>query len=251
MRAFICGASQGIGQATAIELANQGIKITLFSRNKENLEKSLKLLKGDGHDYIVGDIGDSETWKSQMSEKHNKQAYSILILNSGGPKAGPISKATPQDFLNAMTNHLVANSIMLSILLESMKEKKMGRIVTITSTSVKVPIPNLGVSNTARAAVASWAKTISLELAPFGITVNNIMPGFTKTPRLDSLITDNAQKTNRSFEDVSQEWQNLVPMKRFAEAHETAALIGFLTSEKAAYITGQSIAVDGGRLGCL
>ena len=132
-----------------------------------------------------------------------------------------------------------------------MKKNNWGRIITVTSTSVKIPIPHLGVSNTARAAVASWAKTLSLELAPFGITINNVMPGFTQTPRLESLIKAKADSTGQSYAEVESSWKSLVPMKRFARPEETAQLIQFLTSSSADYITGQNIAVDGGRLGCL
>lgn len=250
-RALVCGASQGIGFATAQELAQEGYQVTLFARSEDKLQRNVSELPGEGHDYLAADIGQPETWQSELAVRHEKTPYSILILNSGGPKGGPISQAQPEDFLSAMQNHLVANSILVRLFLDKMKEKSFGRIVTVTSTSVKVPIPHLGVSNTARAAVSSWAKTLSLELAPFGITVNNVMPGFTKTPRLESLIKAKAENLGQSFAEVETQWKNMVPMKRFAEPSETASLIGFLVSEKAAYITGQVIAVDGGRLGCL
>lgn len=250
-RALVCGASQGIGLATAKELADQGIQVTVFSRNQDKLEKIADQLPGDGHDFVAADIGQPESWKTQLSEKHKQMPYTILILNSGGPKGGPISQAEPTEFLGAINNHLVANSILVGLFLDQMKEQEFGRIITVTSTSVKVPIPHLGVSNTARAAVASWAKTLSLEVAPFGISVNNVMPGFTKTPRLESLIQAKADSLEKTYGEMEQVWKNLVPMKRFAKPEETAALIGFLVSDKASYISGQSIAVDGGRLGCL
>lgn len=250
-RALVCGASQGIGQATAIALAEQGMEVTLFSRSQEKLEETLKLLPGEGHDFLSADIGDPKTWQDELTRRHEQSSYTVLVLNSGGPKGGPISQADPEEFMAAMNNHLVANSLMVRLFLEEMKKQKFGRIVTVTSTSVKIPIPHLGVSNTARAAVASWAKTISLELAPFGISVNNVMPGFTKTPRLESLIKAKADSLGKTYEEVEQMWKDMVPMKRFAEPKETASLISFLASENAGYVSGQNIAVDGGRLGCL
>lgn len=250
-RALVCGASQGIGLAIAQQLAEEGVAVTLYARSEDKLKKHIQSLPGDKHDFLAADISKAESWQNELQKRHTENPYSILICNSGGPKAGPISQAEPQEFLQAMNNHLVANSMMTRIFLDHMKKNKFGRIITITSTSVKVPIPHLGVSNTARAAVASWGKTLSLELAPFGITVNNVMPGFTNTPRLDSLIQGNAEKTGKTYDQVEQAWKDSVPMKRFAEPSETAQLVGFLVSDKASYITGQTIAVDGGRTGCL
>ena len=250
-RCLICGASQGIGQATAFELAELGFQLTLFARNRDKLETLTKKLHGQKHDYLSVDIKNRNEWQEELKLRHSQKPYSILVLNSGGPGAGPISQAKPEEFISAMEQHLVANSVMVRLFLDSMKAKKFGRIITITSTSVRSPIAHLGVSNTVRSAVASWGKTLSLELAPYQITVNNVMPGFTKTPRLESLIQNQADKMNKSYEEIGNIWKQKVPMGRFAEPKEIASLIGFLVSEKAGYITGQSIAVDGGRLNCL
>ncbi len=250
-RALVCGASQGIGQATAFELADLGLQVTLFARNRDRLQKLLGELPGSGHDFLDADIQKRDFWQKELARRHFQNPYSVVILNSGGPRGGPISQALPEEFAEAMEKHLVANSVMVRLFLDSMKKQGFGRILTITSTSVRVPIPHLGVSNTVRSAVASWAKTLSLELAPYRITVNNVMPGFTNTPRLKSLIQTQADHLNKSYGDVEQSWKEKVPMKRFAEPSEIASLIGFLVSEKASYITGQSVAVDGGRLDCL
>ncbi len=250
-RALVCGASQGIGRATAMQLAKQGYTLTVFSRTQEKLEALCKELPGEDHDFIAADINARETWLPLLQEKQSQKNYSTVILNSGGPKGGPISKAQPEQFIQAMENHLIANSQILNVLLEGMRKQQWGRVVTVTSTSVKIPIPHLGVSNTARAAVASWAKTLSLEVAPYGVTINNVMPGFTETPRLQSLIKAKAEETGKSYAEMEKVWMSTVPMKRFAAPEETASLIGFLCSEEASYITGQNIAVDGGRLGCL
>ena len=250
-RALVLGASQGIGQATAKQLSEQDFAVTLFARSEDKLQATHQSLNGQGHDIFVGDISDQDTWLPGLRQRHEAHPYSVVILNSGGPAGGPISKAQPEDFLQAMTNHLVANSIIVREVMDFMKQQHWGRILTVTSTSVKIPIPHLGVSNTARAAVASWGKTLSLELAPFHITVNNVMPGFTMTPRLEKLIKANAESTGREPADVAKDWMGKVPMGRFADPSETASLIRFLCSDEAGYITGQSIAVDGGRVGCL
>jgi 3-oxoacyl-[acyl-carrier protein] reductase len=248
---LVCGASQGIGEATARYFASEGHPVTLLARSEEKLSAIAASLPGQGHKVLKADLMDAGSWEPQLAELQKSRPHAILILNSGGPKGGPISQAQPEEFLKAMELHLVGNSRLVRACLENMKTEKFGRIITVTSTSVKVPIPHLGVSNTVRAAVASWGKTLSLELAPFGITVNNVMPGFTNTPRLESLIQVQANKLGKSIEDVTSDWKAKVPMGRFAEPAETAALIGFLASVPAGYITGQNIAVDGGRLGCL
>lgn len=250
-RALICGASQGIGLATAQRLSEMGMTLTLLSRTESKLKNSLRELKGEGHDYVAADIGDLKSWKDELHARHQQNPYTVVVLNSGGPKSGPITRAEPEQFLQAMTNHLVANSVIVGLFLEEMRKQNFGRVITVTSTSVKIPLPNLGVSNTARAAVAAWGKTLANEVAAFGITVNNVMPGYTDTPRLRELIENAAGLAQKSYAEMETQWKNQVPMKRFAQASETADLIGFLASEKASYITGQNIAVDGGRLGCL
>ncbi len=250
-RALVLGASQGIGEAVAKQFAIDGYDVCLFSRSEDKLKQVVSSLEGHGHNYIADDISKPESWVSKLEAEHKRSPFSIVVLNTGGPKGGPISKAESSEFLNGMQNHLVANALITKIVLEDMKKQSWGRILTITSTSVKMPIPHLGVSNTVRAAVASWGKTLSLELAPFGITVNNVMPGFTQTPRLESLIRAKADLENKSYVSVEREWMDKVPMKRFARPEETASLVSFLCSEQSDYITGQSIAVDGGRIGAL
>lgn len=250
-RALVCGASQGIGAATAIDLAQSGWQVTVAARSQDRLEAVLKQMPGEGHNLLCFDISDREVWLPMVQREHSQSPYSAIVLNSGGPKGGPISQAKPEEFLSAMENHLVANVQMVGLLLDHMKKQQWGRVLTVTSTSVKIPIPHLGVSNTARAAVASWAKTLSFELAPYGITVNNVMPGFTQTPRLESLIRAAADNSGKSFGEMERVWKETVPMRRFAQPEETAQLIRFLLGEGANYITGQNIAVDGGRTGCL
>lgn len=175
----------------------------------------------------------------------------ILVNNTGGPPGGPIIDADTDEFLTAFNMHLVNNHQLTQAVVPYMKEAKYGRIINIISTSVKQPLNGLGVSNTIRGAVASWAKTMANELGQFGITVNNVLPGSTNTGRITSIIESRAQKSGRSQEEVKQEMEAEIPARRFAEPAEVAAAAAFLASPAAAYINGINVPVDGGRTGCL
>ena len=188
-RAVVCGSTQGIGKAIAEELSRQGVNLTLIARDKEALENVVKKLDtslGQSHDYLCVDFSD-DNFENKISDLSSLN-IDILINNTGGPASGPITDANPDDFLLAFKMHLLNNQLLIKKVIDNMKKNSFGRIINIISTSVKAPIPGLGVSNTIRAAVANWAKTLSLELGPYGITVNNILPGFTSTNRLKSLI---------------------------------------------------------------
>jgi 3-oxoacyl-[acyl-carrier protein] reductase len=171
----------------------------------------------------------------------------ILINNSGGPPGGPAHVATTAAFETAFRQHLLAGQTLLQALLPGMRASGYGRIVNVISTSVKEPIAGLGVSNTVRAAVAGWAKTLSGELAVDGITVNNVLPGYTRTGRLDSLLAAKASASNQGEDEIAQDLMATIPARRFGEASEVAAVIAFLCTPAAAYVNGVSIAVDGGR----
>jgi 3-oxoacyl-[acyl-carrier protein] reductase len=175
----------------------------------------------------------------------------ILINNSGGPQGGPIINAVEEDFIDTFNRHLICNHILTKAIVPSMKAAGYGRIINIISTSVKVPLPNLGVSNTIRGAVAAWAKTMANELGQYNITVNNVLPGATNTQRLQSIIENNAIKKNTSVEIIEDEMKREIPARRFAEAAEIAAVVAFLASPAAAYVNGTSIPVDGGRTGSI
>ncbi len=246
-KALILGASQGIGEAISTSLAQAGAQCTLTSRSEDKLKKIVENLEGESHSFFAADHSDHQSLMSHIDGKE----FDIVVFNSGGPKAGPISQAQPEEFTRAINQHLGLTSEIVRATMGPMKEKSYGRFISITSTSVKIPIPHLGVSNTVRAAMASYLKTLSLELAPFGITVNNLMPGFTSTPRLSSLMEGAAQKANTSKEEIEKKWLSTVPAGRFGEPSEIAGLAAFIASPMGAYITGQNIAVDGGRLGCL
>lgn len=249
--ALVCGSSRGIGKATAIELALLGANVILMARNESVLQEVIKTLptqNGQQHSYIVADYADFDEVIKQISVFLLKKPIHILINNTGGPPSGAITEATPEAFLGAFQNHLIANHRLTTLVMEGMKKEKFGRIINIVSTSVKQPLDGLGVSNTTRAAVAGWAKTMSNELAKFGITVNNVLPGATRTDRLEQIIAANATKKSTTIETIADEMKNEIPMRRFAEAEEIAAAVAFLASPSAAYITGVSLPVDGGRI---
>ncbi|MCG8307340.1 MAG: SDR family oxidoreductase [Cytophagales bacterium] len=248
--AIVCGSTQGIGKAVAKELASLGANVTLFARDLSGMRavlKELDISNSQNHDLIAADFRFPEEVKDVISEyTQNKNPVHILINNSGGPAPGLAIEADPHDFINAFSQHLICNHHIVQAVVPLMKKEKYGRIINIISISVRTPIPNLGVSNTTRGAVASWAKTLSAELGPFGITVNNILPGLTETKRLESLIKSIADKRGISYDKQVKEMKANIPARRFADPSETAALAGFLASPAAAFISGESIRVDGG-----
>ena len=251
--ALVCGSTQGIGKATAIALAKMGANIILLSRNEEKLKSVLKELDqtdNQKHDYMCADFS-QENGISSIAEEIKSKKVHILINNTGGPAGGPIASADGDDFVAAFKMHLVANQQLSQAVIDNMKASCFGRIINILSTSVKVPINGLGVSNTIRGAVASWSKTMANELGAHGITVNNVLPGFTSTNRLSTLITKKAQTQNVSEEQIANSMLNSVPAKRFGKAEEVANAIAFLCSPAAAYINGVNVPVDGGRTGTL
>ncbi len=252
--AFVAGSSKGIGKATAIELASLGANITLAARNESKLKQVLEELdtsQGQQHQFLIIDFEDQQGLQQKVNALVEKKPFHILINNTGGPKGGPIHKANPTEFLQAYNNHIICNHLLLQAMLEGMKAEGFGRVINIISTSVKTPIPNLGVSNTTRGAVASWAKTMSIELAGFGITVNNVLPGFTNTGRLNEIIDARANKQGVSQEQVIKQMVATVPANRFGEPSEIAAAAAFLATPAAAYINGTNVVVDGGRTKCL
>ena len=252
--AIICGSTQGIGFAIAEELALLGANCTLVARNEEALKEAIQNLDTalrQNHTYLVADFNKPDELKKVIDAHLSKHEVHILINNSGGPASGPITEATEEAFLQAFNQHLICNHILTKAVVPSMKKAGYGRIVNIISTSVKIPLKNLGVSNTIRGAVASWAKTMANELGQFNITVNNVLPGFTATQRLTTLIDAIARKGNTVVDIVEKNMMEEVPMKRFADASEIAAVAAFLASPAASYVNGVSIPVDGGRTGSI
>lgn len=252
--ALVCGSTQGIGKASAIELALLGANVTLLARNEEKLKDCLRELDksvDQQHQYLVADFEQPDQVKEQIIKYTRSNKIHILINNTGGPPAGLAIGAKEEDFLKAFSSHLLCNHILVQACVESMKQEKFGRIINIISTSVKIPLRNLGVSNTIRGAVANWAKTLSVELAPFGITVNNVLPGATMTGRLETIINNQASKSGKSYEESKEEMTKEIPAGRIGEAHEVAAAVAFLATPAAAYINGINVPVDGGRTGSL
>jgi 3-oxoacyl-[acyl-carrier protein] reductase len=252
--AIICGSTQGIGLAIAEELAILGANCTLVARNEIALKEAVIKLDTQlrqKHGYLVADFSKPDEVKKSIEAHVANMPVHILINNTGGPDAGPIIEATEEAFLNTFNQHLICNHILTKAVVPSMQKEGYGRIINIISTSVKIPLKNLGVSNTIRGAVASWAKSMANELGQYNITVNNVLPGFTSTQRLSTLIENIAKKGNTVVDIVEKNMVEEVPMKRFADASEIAAVAAFLASPAASYVNGVSIPVDGGRTGSI
>jgi 3-oxoacyl-[acyl-carrier protein] reductase len=248
--ALVCGGSEGIGRAAARELALLGADVTVLARRAEALQDvaaALPRRDGQAHGWIAADAADAAGLKAQVEALAAGKPVHILVNNTGGPPGGPAHAADAAAFLDAFNKHLVAGQALVQAVLPGMQGARFGRIVNVISTSVKEPIANLGVSNTVRGAVASWAKTLSSELGPFGITVNNVLPGYTRTQRLDQILRDRARATGKPEDEIARGMLATVPAGRFAEAAETGAAIAFLCSPAAGYINGVNLPVDGGR----
>lgn len=252
--AIVCGSTQGIGKAAAVEMASLGAKITLIARNESELQKVVKELSSkfsQQHDYIAADFSRPEELKTKVEKYVAGKIIHILINNTGGPKGGPVTDAQPEEFIATFNQHLICNHILVKAVLEGMKKEKYGRIINIISTSVKQPIKRLGVSNTIRGAVANWAKTLAGEVGRYGITVNNVLPGSTETQRQRSLFEIRAEREKRGLEEIKAEALEEIPMRRFASPEEVANAIAFLASPAASYINGINLPVDGGRTASL
>jgi len=247
--ALVCGSTQGIGKAIAIALALEGVRVTLSARNEDKLKQVLaELPNSENHNYIVADFSNPEDLHSKvMSFIQKNHGFHILVNNTGGPKSGTILDASISELENAFTQHIKCNHLLAQSVIPFMKNERYGRILNIISTSVKEPIPGLGVSNTIRAAVGNWSKTLASEVGAFGITVNNVLPGFTDTERIAEIIKIKAKNEGTSVEKMTEIMKNYSPAKRFATPEEIANAVVFLASEAANYINGINLPVDGGR----
>ncbi len=252
--ALVCGASQGIGKAIAAELAKAGATVILVSRSPEKLKAVSEALiksKGQMHSYYATDFFDLSQTQNIAGEITKNHQIDILVNNAGGPPAGAVSSAKIEAFEQAFTAHLKTAHVFSMACLPHMKNNAWGRIINVISTSVKAPLKNLGVSNTIRGAMGNWSKTLATEVAPFNITVNNILPGATQTKRLENIIAAKAKKADQSLAQITEAMKSQVPMGRFAEPKEVGLVALFLASHMASYVTGINIPVDGGRTPCL
>lgn len=255
-KAIVCGASKGIGRAAAIELAQLGASVTVIARRAEALEELVRALPRPGttqsHNALSADFADPENLETKITAHiADIGPVHILVNNTGGPPAGPVHTAEAGQFIQAFTQHLLGSQIMARAVLPGMRAQQYGRIINIISTSVKQPIPGLGVSNTVRGAVAGWAKTLAGEVAADGITVNNILPGYTETDRLEEILKGKALKQGLSLEDIIAAEKATIPARRFGSPEELAQAVAFLASPAAAYINGINLPVDGGRTSAL
>lgn len=253
--ALVGGSTQGIGRATAVELALLGAQVVLMARNEDALKTvvaELDTTHGQRHRYLVADFGQPGAVSAAIT-RHLAEFpdLHILINNTGGPAGGPLIDARPEEFIQTFYNHLLNNQALVQAVVPAMKRAGYGRIVNIISTSVKQPIVGLGVSNTIRGAVAQWAKTLSLEIARFGITVNNVLPGYTRTARLAAVLSMRAKAANKTEQETEEQLEREIPTGRFATAEEVAAAVAFLCTPAAASINGINVPVDGGKTGSL
>ena len=250
--AVVCGSTQGIGRACAEVLARQGAQVTLVARDEAALRDvaaGLDTKAGQTHRFVCTDFDDPDAVRESVAAHAGEHGpIHILVNNTGGPKSGPIFEAAADAFVKGFRMHILCNQALAQTLVPGMKEAGYGRIINIISTSVKEPIPGLGVSNTIRGAVSSWSKTLSRELGPFGITVNSVLPGFTDTARLQALFDAKAQRTGKPADEIAADARALIPSGRFARPEEIAVAVAFLASPDASYISGVNLAVDAGRL---
>ena len=238
-RALVCGGTSGIGKAAAISLSECGAEVVILSRS------------ASGENTLTCDLEDLDSLTISVTKEIEKNGnFEILINNSGGPPSGPLIDATPHDFEKAFRRHVLASQTLVQLILPGMKTANYGRIINIISTSVKEPIPGLGVSNTIRGAMASWSKTMSKELPP-SITINNVLPGFTNTERLTELKKTLSEQKGISQEEVENAWLLTVPEGRLADPAELGKVVAFLSSPAASFVRGTSIPVDGGRTGSI
>ena len=252
--AVICGSTQGIGLAIAEELALLGANCTLMARNEEALKEvihNLDTALRQEHNYIVADFNNPQQVRQAIQAHVAKHSVHILVNNTGGPPGGTIIDANEEDFLRAFNQHLICNHILTTAVVSPMKNEGYGRIINIISTSVKIPLKNLGVSNTIRGSVASWAKTMANELGQFNITVNNLLPGSITTQRLAAVMEATAKRGNVVIGVVEKNMKEEIPMKRFGAPSQIAAVAAFLASPAASYVNGVNIPVDGGRTGSI
>ena len=249
-RAIVCGSTSGIGRACAQLLAERGASVVLAARDEEKLISTVNSLDGDGHSYICADFNEPDNLRLKTIDHINKTGViHILMNNSGGPPGGPLIEANTDEFEIAFKRHVISSHILTQTVVPGMKEEGYGRIINIVSTSVNQVIPGLGVSNTIRGAVAQWVKTLAIELGPYGITANNVLPGYIETARLKNLLEKSAKDKNVTYDQMVTETEKKTALGRIGLPTEVASAVAFIASEAGGYISGTNFSVDGGRFG--
>jgi len=250
--ALVCGGSQGLGFAVANELALLNATIILLSRSEDKLKEAVKKLPANAqqqHSYISADTSKPAEVKEKLQQYlQQNSSIHILINNSGGPASGPALETKAEDFTSSFQSHLITAHTITQLVVPGMKQAGFGRIINILSTSIKEPINHLVISNSVRAAVANWAKTLANDLAQFGITVNNVLPGYTKTDRLKYLFGKQAESNQTTVDAIEQKQAEQIPAKRLGIPEEFGAVVAFLCSPAAGYVNGVNLPVDGGAL---
>jgi 3-oxoacyl-[acyl-carrier protein] reductase len=249
-RALVCGASAGIGRAAAGAIAARGGRVLLLARRGDALAGAEAEIREKGGDAraVVADLDDRPAVRRVVEDLlADEGAIHVLVNNAGGPPSGTLLEATEDGLLHAFGRHVLASQLLTTTCLPGMREAGYGRIVNVISLSVREPIPGLGVSNVIRGAMASWAKTLSRELPP-GVTINNVLPGYTDTERLAELATQMAASGGTEEAAIRADWMSRVPEGRLGRPEELGEAVAFLASPAASYIRGVSLPVDGGRL---
>jgi 3-oxoacyl-[acyl-carrier protein] reductase len=248
--ALVCASSRGLGQAIAEEFAAEGADLVLCARGEEALDRARKQIEATHGVRVLAvpaDLSEAEGLRKVLDRTLSEFGrVDVLVNNAGGPPAGPFESHSTERWRQAMRLNLESAVELCRGVLPGMKERRWGRILNVTSIAVKQPVDNLILSNSMRAAVTGFARTLANEVAPFGITVNNLMPGYTRTERLVELAENNARQRDSTPAEEMARWDEQIPMGRLGEPREFAALAAFLASDRASYITAQSIAVDGG-----
>ena len=248
--ALVGAATQGIGAGIALELAKCGANVTVMARNEEKLKKMVSSLpvinSGQKHQYLVADFSNFEDYRTIISGYFRHNSIDILVNNTNGPEPGLALEKNADDYQKAfdLLFKTVCETTLLA--LPHMIKQKSGRIINVSSLSVKEPINNLSLSNSIRSAVIAWAKTLSNEVAQHQITINNILTGYFDTERIQNLISHESQQTGKSQEEIKKARENKIPMKRLGKTEEYGHLAAFLASEYSSYLTGASIPLDGG-----